>query len=181
MVCALAIITAIMIAWRQRVIQLRDRAAERAQEDARREERDAREAKIARREIWRAEYDAIQKLLECCEELAYHVRYEGPCTAAGSACHDVATLRMNSDRLAERGVPRLRDPLLQLARNLDRLVQHAAADGITITASYPQGQATDSLDLHAIQRTAILQDRAERELAGQIASTWTALRTEWGN
>ena len=178
---ALAIITAIVIAWRQRVIQLRDRAAERAQEDARRQERDAREAKITRREVWQSEYDAIQKLLECCEELAYHVRHEGPCTVTGFAGLGVATLRMNSERLAERGVPRLRDPLLHLAGNLDLLVQHAAADETDPTTVHANGQLLDPVHLHHIQRMAIRQDRAERELAGQISSTWQALRTEWGN
>lgn len=177
---ALTIVSAIVIAWWQRVIELRDRAADRAEEAARQQELDAREAKVARREMWRAEYDAIQKLLECCEELAYHVRHEGPCTAAEFAVFGVATLRMNSERLAERNVPRLRDPLLQLAGNLDRLVQQAIMDEITLALGNGHGRVLDRVHLHDMQRTGILQDRAERELAVHIASTWQLLRTEWG-
>lgn len=152
----------------------------RVEESARQQEQDAREAKVARREIWRAEYDAIQKLLECCEELAYHVRREGPCTAADFVVLDVATLRMNSERLAERGVPRLRDPLLQLAGNLDRLVQHATIDEVTLKVGDAHERVLGRVHLHDMQRTSILQDRAERELAGHIASTWQILRMEWG-
>jgi uncharacterized membrane protein len=58
---ALIIVTAVVIAWRQRVIQLRDRAADRDREDARQQEREAHEGRVARREIWRAEYEAIWK------------------------------------------------------------------------------------------------------------------------
>jgi hypothetical protein len=46
---------------------------------------------------------------------------------------------------------------------------------------HANGQLLDPVHLHHIQRMAIRQDRAERELAGQISSTWQALRTEWGN
>lgn len=161
---ALAIVAAIVIAWRQRVIQLRDRAADRAKEAARQQERDARDARVARRERWRAEYDAIQQLLERCEELAYHVRHEGPCTAADFAVLGVATLRMNSERLAERGVPRLRDPLLQLAGNLDRLVQHTSEDEITLAVGNAHGRVLDRVHLHDMQ-----------------PSTWQILRMEWGS
>jgi hypothetical protein len=88
---------------------------------------------------------------------------------------------MDSERLAERGVPRLRGPLLQLADDLDRLVQHAAADETAPMAVHADGQVLGRVHLHDVQRTAILQDRAERELAGQVGSTWQALRTEWGS
>jgi hypothetical protein len=176
---ALTIAAAIAIAWWQRVIQLRDRAAERAGQEALHEERTARQVKVARREVWQADYHAIRNLLECCEELSYHVRHEGPLTATEFAAHGVASLRMNSERLAQRGVPGLRELLVLLAHDLDGLIQHAAVENALTT-----GPAHDSLDrsqLHSIQRSAVLQDRAERELAGQITATWLALRSEWGN
>jgi hypothetical protein len=178
---ALTIVTAVVIAWRQRVIQLRDRAEERRREGARQREHEAQEAKIARREMWRAEYEAIRELLECGEKLAYHVRNDGPFTAARFAALDVATFRMNGERLAERGVPHLRDPLFQLAGKVDELVQAAVPDETALTAAYSRSQVPADMRLHRVNRQAILQDRAARGLAELIASTWQVLRMEWGS
>jgi hypothetical protein len=177
---ALTILTPVAVAWRQRIVQLRDHDAECAQEETRRREQDAREARLARREQWQAEHDAIQNLLEHCEELAYHVRHEGPCTGAQLADLGMATLRMDSERLADRGMPRLREPLLHLVDNLDRLFQQATNDPAEMTVARSSGQVIHRVTVREIQRGAILQDRAERDLTSQITSTWQILRLEWG-
>jgi uncharacterized membrane protein len=178
---ALAIVAAVVIAWRQRVIQLRDRAADRDLESARQREHQADKERIAQREVWRAEYDAIRKLLECGEELAYRVRNDGPYTAAGFNTLDVATFRMNAERLADRGVERLRDPLLRLASTAATLTQSAVPDQAALMRAYAQDEVPKDMQLHVVQRQAILQDRTARDLTEQIASTWHALRTEWGS
>jgi hypothetical protein len=178
---ALAIVVAVVIAWRQRVIQLRDRAADRALENARQQEHEAYEERVAQREMWQAEYDAIRKLLECGEELAYRVRNDGPYTAADFNALDVATFRMNAERLADRGVERLRDPLLQLASTVTALTQNTVPDQAALMTAYTQDQVPKDMQLHVIQRQAILQDRTARDLAEQIAFTWHALRAEWGS
>jgi hypothetical protein len=178
---ALAIVVAVVIAWRQRVIQLRDRAADRALENARQREHEAYEERVAQREMWGAEYDAIRKLLERGEELAYRVRNDGPCTAADFNALDVATFRMNAERLADRGVERLRDPLLRLASIATALTQNAVPDQAVLMTAYAQDQVPKDLQLHVIQRQAILQDRTARDLTEQITCTWHALRAEWGS
>ncbi len=177
---ALAIAVAVVIAWRQRVIQVRDRAADREAENTRQRDHEAHEERVAQREMWRAEYDAIRKLLECGEELAYRVRNDGPYTAADFNALDVATFRMNAERLADRGVDRLRGPLLLLATTAAVLTENAVPDLAALIMAYAQDQETKDISWHVIQRQAILQDRTARDLTEQIASTWQALRAEWG-
>lgn len=178
---ALAIVVAVVIAWRQRVIQLRDRAADRDRENARQREREEYEERLAQREMRRAEYDEILKLLEHGEDLAYRVRNDGPCTAADFSALDVATFRMNAERLADRGVEGLRDPLLLLASTATVLTQNAVPDQAALMTAYAQGQVPKDMQLHVVQRQAILQDRTARDLTEQITATWHALRAEWGN
>jgi hypothetical protein len=178
---ALAIVVAVVIAWRQRVIQLRDRAADRDLETARQLEHEAHKERVAHREMWRAEYHEIRELLECGEKLAYRVRNDGPCSAADFNTLDVATFRMNAERLADRGIERLRDPLLLLASTATELTQNAAPDQAALITAYAQDQVPKDMQLHVIQRQAILQDRTARDLTEQIASTWHALRAEWGS
>lgn len=177
---ALAIVVAVVIAWRQRVIQVRDRAADREVENSRDREHAAYEQRVAQREMWRAEYDAIRKLLECGEELAYRVRNDGPYTAADFNALDVATFRMNAERLADRGVDRLRYPLLLLATTATVLMENAVPGQAALITADAQDQEPRNIPLHGIQRQAILQDRTARDLTEQIASTWQALRAEWG-
>lgn len=178
---ALAIVVAVVIAWRQRVIQLRDRAADRDLESARQQDHEAHEEGVAQREMWRAEYDAVRDLLERGEELAYRVRNDGPYTAAKFSALDVATFRMNAERLADRGVEGLRDPLLLLASTATVLTQSAVPDQAALMTAYAQGQVPKDMRLHVVQRQAILQDRTARDLAEQITAAWHALRAEWGN
>ena len=47
--------------------------------------------------------------------------------------------------------------------------------------AYAQGQVPKDMQLHVVQRQAILQDRTARDLTEQITATWHALRAEWGN
>jgi hypothetical protein len=178
---ALTIISAVVIAWRQRVSQVRDQEVDRAREELREHEHEIYEEKLSKREAWRTDYEATQRLLEHCEELAYHVRHEGPCTKNDLADLGAATLRMNSERLAARGLPQLREPLLRLTRDLDCLAQNAVSDHLALNSSQPSSHALDPVRLHDVQRIAILQDRAAQDLAAHIASNWPVLRDEWGN
>jgi hypothetical protein len=177
----LTIAVAVAIALWQRIIQLHDRAAEREQENARRREQAAHEARISRRQAWQAEYEDIRKLLDCGETLAYRVRHDGPYDVARMAVLDIATFRMNAERLAERGVVQLRDPLLQLARKADELAQCAIPDEIGLTVALSRSEMSNGMDLHRVARLAVLQDRAAQDLAHQIASAWRVLREEWGS
>jgi hypothetical protein len=79
---AFTITASVVIAWRQRVIQVRDRVAERQQERARELKRQEHEAKIVRREKWQPEYEAIRRHLDCGETLAYRVLLNGPYTTS---------------------------------------------------------------------------------------------------
>jgi hypothetical protein len=177
---ALTIATAVSIAWWQRVIAIRDRAEERKQDAARQQEHSTLEAKINRREAWQAEYEYTRKILECGEEITYRVRHDGPYTAAGFAALDTATFRMNCERLAERGMERLRDPLLQLAHKADELTLNAVPEEAILVAAFADGHAPDGKELHSVQRLAILQDRVAQDLADQISIAWKVLRDEWG-
>jgi hypothetical protein len=154
----LTIAAAVAIALWQRIIQLHDRAAEREQENARRREQAAHEARISRRQAWQAEYEDIRKLLDCGETLAYRIRHDGPYDAARLAVLDIATFRMNAERLAERGVDQLRDPLLQLARKADELAQHAVPDETGLTVALSRSEVPHGMELHRVQRLAVLQD-----------------------
>lgn len=169
---ALSIAAAVGIAWWQRVIQVRDRNADRESEGAREREQATRGE---RREVWRADYLDIRALLERGEEIAYRVRRDGPCTAADFNVLGVATLRMDSERLAGRGVQRLREPLLMLASKADELFRNAVQEHATLAAE-PGGTW-----LHHAQRLAVLQDRAARDVTEQVALAWQTLREEWGS
>jgi hypothetical protein len=102
-------------------------------------------------------------------------------TGAGSSALDVATFRMNAERLADRGVERLRDPLLLLASTAAELTENTVPDQAALTTAYLQDQVPKDMHLHVIQRQAVLQDRTARDLTEQIASTWHTLRAEWGS
>ena len=92
---ASGIVVPVLVAWRQRVIQIRDRTADHEEGRVRELEREEREAKIRRRGQWQPEYDAIRKHLDCGETLAYDVLLRGPFTTAEFDALDVTTLRMN--------------------------------------------------------------------------------------
>jgi hypothetical protein len=152
----------VLVAWRQRVIQIRDRTADHEEVRVRELERQEREAKIRRREQWQPEYDAIRKHLDCGETLAYDVLLRGPFTKAEFDALDAVTLRMNSEILANRDVVRLCEPLLELARLFDALVENAVLEEASL-------------------RRAVLQDRAARDLVDLIKNSRRILRTEWGD
>jgi hypothetical protein len=178
---ALSIAAAIGVAWWQRLIWLRDRATEREQELTRERERAAHEEKMARREAWQAEYEDIRKLLDSGEMLAYWARHDGPYTATEFTALSVATFRMNCDRLAERGVERMREPLIKIARKAHELMQNAVPEEADLALSFVKGYVPGDIGLRDVQRLAINQDRAARDLADMIASAWKILRDEWGS
>lgn len=179
---ALTIAVSVVIAWRQRVIQVRDRTEERQRERASELERQEHAAKIARREKWQPEYQAIRAHLDCGDAIAYRVLRNGPFTTTGFDVLDVATFRINSDILAARGVERLRTQLLDLASKVDELVSHALPDdhAVLVTAN-EQYRALDSPQTKTPLRMAVLQDRAARDLVDLVKATRQDLRTEWGD
>jgi hypothetical protein len=177
---ASGIVVPVLIAWRQRVIQIRDRTADHKEGRIRELEREEREAKIRRRGQWQPEYDAIRKHLDCGETLAYDVLLRGPFTTAEFDALDVTTLRMNSEILANRDVERMREPLLELAELIDDLVQNAVLDEVSLVALSGQTRPPDYPTTRDTFRHAVLQDRAARDLAELIKNARRILRTEWG-
>jgi hypothetical protein len=169
---ALSIATAVGIAWWQRVVQVHDRIADRESEATREREQAAR---VKRREVWGADYLDIRALLERGEEIAYRVRRDGRCTASDFDVLGVATLRMDSERLAGRGMQRLREPLLLLASKADELFRTAVQEHAALAAELSPTR------LYHAQRLAVLQDRAARDVTEQIALAWRILREEWGS
>jgi hypothetical protein len=178
---ALSIAAAIMIAWRQRVFQLRDRDSERQRERALELERREREARIARREKWQPEYEAIRKHLDCGETLAFRVLLNGPYTHAEFDALDVATFRINSEILAVRGVERLHGQLQTIASRVDDLVSNAVPDQAALVAANGLNSLPHGTQLTSLLRLAVIQDRTARDLAGLIKTARQDLRMEWGD
>lgn len=177
---ASGIVVPVLVVWRQRVIQIRDRTADHEQGRVRELEREEREAKIRRRGQWQPEYDAIRKHLDCGETLAYDVLLRGPFTTAEFDALHVTTLRMNSEILANRDVERMREPLLELAGLIDDLVQNAVLDEVSLVALNGQNKPPDYPTTRDTFRHAVLQDRAARDLAELIKNARRIVRTEWG-
>lgn len=177
---ALGIAVPVLVAWRQRVVQIRDRAADREQDRRRELENEEREAKIGRREQWQPEYDAIRKNLDCGETLAYHVFAQGPFTTAEFEELDVTALRINAEILAGRGVDRMSEPLLALVCLVDLLVQNAVPEEVALVTPHGQNRSPDYATAKASLRHAVLQGRAARDLAELIKHARRILRTEWG-
>lgn len=178
---AFTIATSVLIAWRQRVIQLRDLVAERQRERAVEQERQEHEAKIARREKWQPEYQAIRTHLDCGDTIAYRVLLSGPYTTSEFDALDIATFRMNSEILAARGVERLRLRLLALATLADEMLGNALPDQTALATAHGQYLTSDSAQPRSPLRLAVLQDRGARDLAELIKATRQDLRTEWGD
>jgi hypothetical protein len=174
---ALTIAATILVAWQQRVIQLHDRARDRESRQVRMLERREHQERVAKREQWRPDYEAIRKHLDRGETLAYRVLHEGPFTTSEFKALDVATFRMKSEILAGRGVDNFGGALLALACKVDDLTLNAIADRFV-----PSGvNVLDPAVSHALLRRAALQDRAARDLAELIRIMRDLLRKEWGD
>jgi hypothetical protein len=181
---AFGIVVPVLVAWRQRVIQIRDRTAERELERERQLEREEHQAKIARREKWQPEYQEIRQCLDCGDKLAYSVLDNGPCAIGELEALDVATFIINSKILAERGIELLRDPLLMLAERADDLRRHAVRDipeEVAADATDVPYRLPDGIKYRSLLREAILQDRAARCLATEIKAARRILLEEWGD
>jgi hypothetical protein len=175
----------IFIAWRQRIFQLRDRSADRAaleqQQQAEREERHRQEDRVARRDVWRQEYDEIRELLKRGEAIAYQIRNHGPLTAAELTAASVDAFTMEAEQLSRRGVEPLRAPLLKIAAIGQELARTAAPDDTTVVAAYQTGSpVAQALQPRSLQRLAVQQDRAAQDLTDEIDPCWQLLRDEWG-
>lgn len=177
---AFGIIVSVLIAWRQRVIQLHDRAADREQEHLHELELQEHQAKISRREQWQPEYDAIRIHLDSGETLAYRVLLGGPFTEAEFNALDLATFRMHTEILADRGIERMREPLLFLAYLADNLVQNAVPEEIAAVLMHNPNGSEACPTTKVAFRCAVLQDRTARDLAELVKKTRQTLRTEWG-
>jgi hypothetical protein len=178
---AFGIVVPVLVAWRQHVIQIRDRTTERKLERERQLEREEHREKIARREKWQPEYQEIRQCLDRGEKLAYSVLDNGPCTLGELETLDVATFIINSKILAERGIERLRDPLLDLVERADDLRRHAIPDEVALAAVGVSNQLPNGVHYRSLLRDAILQDRAARCLATNIKVARRVLREEWGD
>lgn len=170
----LGIAVAIALAVRQRVADRKraadELAAQRERDDVLRREREDLEAKIARRESWRIQYEKIDGLLDQMSDAAYRVRNQGPYTAAGFTTLDVETAKMRAERLAAGGIDALQKPLLRLVTLADQLVQAAIPDSATVAEA----------NLPGAYRMAVAQDRTARDLLEQIGLTRDILHGEWG-
>ena len=178
---ALTIAAPIVTAWRQRVIQLRDLAAERQLARTGEQERREHEAKVARRAQWQPEYQAIRTHLDCGDTIAYRVLLNGPYTTSEFDALDVTTFRINSEILAARGVEHLRTQLLAIATLAEEMVGHALPDQTALAAASGQPLMPDGAQTRSLLRLAVLQDRGARDLAELIKATRQDLRTEWGD
>jgi hypothetical protein len=172
---ALTIVASVAIARWQRVTQLRDRAAARQLERQREREREEHDEKIAGREKWQPEYQEIRQCLDDGEKLAYSVLDNGPCTLAELEALDRAAFAIRSKILAQRGIERLRDPLLGLAGRAEELRQHAMPDEVAAD------RLPDGVQYRTLLREAILQDRAATCLAADIRAARQVLREECGD
>jgi hypothetical protein len=176
----LTVAAPIVIAWRQRVVQLHDRDAERETHRLAELEREEHRAKIARREHWQPEYDAIRHHLDCGETLAYRVLRFGPYSMSELETLDIPTFLLNYEILAARGVEGLQDQLLAIASRVDDLVQNAVPGYGAPVIADGQYKALDGA-LRTPMRLAVLQDRAARDLAELIKTARQVLRAEWGD
>lgn len=178
----LTIGVAVAIAWWQRLIQLRDRSADRAEQRQRELSERERQQRLADRDAWEAEYLEIRELLKLGERVAYQVVHEGPYIADELTGLGVARFRMEADQLASRCPQALHAPLLSLAKRAELLTQSAVPDPHTIEAAYATGGPVPArLGVRAGQLLAIQQDRAARELGEEVGIAWKVLRDEWGS
>jgi hypothetical protein len=182
---ALTIVVPILIAWRQRIFETRTRAARRHAKEQRHRTEQQQEARLARREVWRAEYEEIRELFKLGEDIAYHVRNHGPYQAAELTDLRLHEFIMKAEQLASRGVDALREPLLKLAALGGQIAQATVPDAIELAAihgavGHASGGAKPAKP-HAAHRLAVRQDRAARELADEIGQGWQTLRLEWGS
>jgi hypothetical protein len=92
---------------------------------------------------------------------------------------DVATFRVNTEILADRGVEHMREPLLAIAGPVDDLVQNAVPDEVSLVVQHGQNRPPDCPTARVSLRRAVLQDRAARDLAELIKNARQILRTEW--
>jgi hypothetical protein len=180
---AAAIIVAVLIARRQRYIQLVDRTAEREERARREREESERQDRIARRMTWQWEHDEIHAVLNLGDAICYRIRNEGPYDSVGLTKLGLQNFEMRAEQLATRGLESLRDSLAMLIELSGRLRGTAVpADTEVIEACVlvPLQSLPASLHPHTIARIAIRQDRASEELRKAITVAWDQLRNEWG-
>ncbi|WP_141719381.1 hypothetical protein [Micromonospora peucetia] len=179
----LAIAVAIAIAWWQRLIHLRDRAADRAEQRRRQDDERDRQRRLDHRDVWRAEYEEIRELFKLGEDIAYHSTHNGPHTTAEQAGIGLAGFKMKADQLAGRCPDALQKPLLRIATLANRLAHAAVPETADVAAAYAAAAGHPvpaHLQVRAAQLLAIEQNRAARELTEELSAAWRTLRDEWG-
>jgi hypothetical protein len=183
LVGGLSIAATIGIAWRQRIIEIRDRTADRtAKEQRDREERD-RQARILNRELWADEHRDIRELLNLGETIIIKVIAKGPCTAAELATLQLDEFKTKAVQLSGWGVEALREPLLELADLAERLIGNAVPEPTEVIAAYSTasgGTVPEDMHPRAGWNIAISQNDVARELRTKIAAARVTLKTEWG-
>jgi hypothetical protein len=175
------IVASVVIAFWQRLIQLHDRAADRKRERERDRERTERQSKIERRERWQPEYEEIRHWLDGGETRAYRVLDTGPYTTSELDAQGVTTFIIKYKILSERGIERLRNPLLELANRTADLQRHAMSGEEARVAIGTDGRTSDASQPRRLLREAVLQDRAAHGIADQIKAARQVLREEWGD
>lgn len=142
---ALTLVITIVVPWRQRVQQRRDRDDER------------------RMERWGADREEIGQTIAACENLAIRMHRDGPFTGTELDALNVETICVDCARLARHGNGRLYGLLGEISDKLDALKNYAISDKC----------APIPADLHSAvlqERTAAALDAltadARRELDG---------------
>jgi hypothetical protein len=179
----LLMLGAILIAWWQRVIQVRDRAVERAAQAELRREEQERQNHLDRRDEWRAEYDETRGLLKRCVAAVDKVLDNGPYTSAGFAALGLDALRMEAEQQARLGFDGLRSQLRLVSEKIDNLVRAAVPEESDVMSAHAASDVTlivPTLQLRAVQQQAVRQYRAAAELSDEINKAWRTLRIEWG-
>jgi hypothetical protein len=177
---ATAILTSIAIAWRQRIFQLRDRAADRGRYMEHLRELEEHESRITRRERWEPECDEIRQCLDCGEKLAYHILNNGPCTSSELEKLGIDTFIMKCSILSERGIRNLQNPLIEITNLATEIQKHAELVSDTVTTDSCE-RAPGPLVNRSLLRSAIFQDRSANRLAEEIKAARRVMRSEWGD
>jgi hypothetical protein len=107
---ALTLVSAIVVPWRQWVLQRRDRDNER------------------RTEQWRADREEIGETIARCEDLAIWLHRDGPFTGTELDAHNVETICVTCARLARHGKGQLYGLLSEISDKLDALKSYAISD-----------------------------------------------------
>lgn len=176
--------------WRSQDLLERARRDEESRSEIDRREREARllHDRIARRDLYRSEYDDIRQVLNSAQNVAYQVHNHGPLTMGAFNVLGLGTSGMDAEQLMERVPDSLRAPLLAVAEAVDELLSQAIVDESTVIGVWEDtirvGGELQNLDWrlrpYPAQRQAVRQHLAALELDQRVAAAREALLAEFG-